>query len=288
MTTVAANGEIPATRQVRVRCHELAPRIGNLAANVQLIEDAILEAAATGVQLLVLPELATSGYYLRDGEEARRSALPAVNPYFDRWAGLLSPDMTVVLGFCEDLNGALFNSAVVLAKTGVLAVYRKTHLWDEEQSIFALGTEAPPVVRTPVGPLGVLICYDLEFPELPRLLALAGAEIIAVPTNWPVVPRPEHEHPPEVIQAMAAARSSRVAIACCDRSGDERGHAWTQGTSIVGTDGWLTGSNAAGRADAVIEVLVGRTRIGMANDVLEDRRPELYGVPGVPGVPGGE
>lgn len=104
----------------------------------------------------------------------------------------------------------------------MFAVYRKTHPWDSEKDVFAAGDVAGGVLQTPAGPLGTLLCYDLEFPEVPRRLALMGAEVLAVPTNWPVVPRPPGEHPPEVVQAMAAARASQVVIACCDRRGKYR------------------------------------------------------------------
>jgi predicted amidohydrolase len=241
-----------------------------------MIEEAIRVAAKDGVQLLVLPELVTSGYYLL-ADEAEQCALPADHPIFEKWASLLGPEMVLVLGFCERGPKAIFNSAAVITHAGVIAVYRKTHLWDEEQSIFAAGSAPPPVVQTPIGPLGVLICYDLEFPEMPRALAVSGAEIIAVPTNWPLVARPAGEHPPEVVQAMAAARASRVAIVCCDRAGSERGNIWTGGTSVIGYDGWSTGTtDVTGRLDTTITIPSERTRIGPHNDVLSDRRPALY------------
>ncbi|MFE4543332.1 nitrilase-related carbon-nitrogen hydrolase [Arthrobacter sp. NPDC056727] len=265
-----------AGRSVAVRAHELAPSIGDLAANLRMIEEAIHAAVKDGVQLLVLPELATSGYYLRP-DEAERCALAADDPTFGQWASLLDPGMVLVLGFCERGEHSLFNSAAVMTHAGVISVYRKTHLWDEEQSLFEPGSAPPPVVQTPLGPLGVLICYDLEFPEMPRSLALGGAEIIAVPTNWPLVPRPAGEHAPEVVQAMAAARASCVAIVCCDRGGTERGRTWTQGTAATGCDGWPAGAtDAAGRLDTVITVPAERTRIGPRNDTLSDRRPALY------------
>lgn len=280
MTTPSTTASVspPAHRRaVRVRCHELSPQIGDLTANLAAITDAIQSAASENIELLVLPELATSGYYLRDVVEARRFALASTDQVFRDWADLLTSTMTVVVGFCEELTGVIHNSAAVVTHEGVVAVYRKTHLWDREQAIFVAGNEPPPVVDTPAGRLGILICYDLEFPEMPRSVALRGAEVIAVPTNWPIVPRPAGEHPPEVLQAMAAARSSCVAIVCCDRSGDERGHTWTRGTSIIGSDGWLAGTkDALGRLDSVLEIDETRTQIGAHNDVMSDRRPELY------------
>ncbi len=85
----------------------------------------------------------------------------------------------------------------------------------------------------------MVICYDLEFPELTRAVALAGAQLLAVPTNWPLVPRPDGERPPEAIVAMAAARVNRMAVACADRLGTERGLEWTGGATIIGVDGWV-------------------------------------------------
>lgn len=263
-------------RSIRVRAEQLSPRIGELAHNLDLIERAIVAAVADGVQLLVLPELSTSGYYLRDKAEALSVALSADDPVLDRWASLLPAEAVVVVGFCENAAGVLYNSAVVVDAGGVIAVYRKTHLWDAEQNLFVPGPDRPPVVETGLGRLGVLICYDLEFPEMPRSLALRGADILVVPTNWPLVPRPDGERPPEVVQAMAASRSSAIPIVCCDRSGSERGNVWTQGTSII-ADGWPVGStDAQGRVDATIAIPQSRTRIGPLNDVLSDRRPDLY------------
>lgn len=265
------------SRMIRVRCHELAPQLGELSANLEMIEKAIGEAVIDQIDLLVLPELSTSGYYLRDKEEARTCAIPVTHPVLEHWSHMLSPNMTAVVGICESRDGTLFNTAVTLGNQGVLGVYRKIHLWDEELKIFTAGEERPSVATTPVGKLGVLICYDLEFPEMPRSLAVAGADIIAVPTNWPLVPRPAGEHPPEVIQAMAAARSSRVAIACCDRRGAEQGNQWTQGTSIIGTDGWIAGPHGGDQVDALVVIDSHRTSIGPRNDAINDRRPDLYG-----------
>lgn len=265
-------------RDLRVRAEELAPVLGDLAGNLERIADSIRLAVHDGVELLVLPELATSGYYLADRAAAAAVALPADAPVFAEWAGLLDARTTVVVGFCERLDDTIRNSAVVLGSAGVLGVYRKVHLWADEQSLFVPGEVEQPVVETPIGRVGLLVCYDLEFPEVPRGLALRGAEVIAVPTNWPLVDRPAGERAPEVVQAMAAARSSAIPIVCCDRRGDETGLRWTEGTTIVAADGWPVGTkDAANRVDAVLRLDPSASGIGPRNDVLADRRPELYG-----------
>ena len=148
----------------------------------------------------------------------------------------------------------------------MVAVYRKTHLWDRERLIFTPGDAVPPVLDTAFGRLGVLVCYDLEFPEMPRSLALRGAELLCVPVNWPVVERPPAgEHPPEQLTAMSAARVNRVFIAVCDRVGAERGVEWVGGTAVIDENGWIVGASEAevdlARArDKVFAGSVGRVR----------------------------
>ena len=161
-------------RATQIRCHELAPIAGNFDANVAAIETAIVNAVGSGVELLVLPELATSGYYLTTSE-AKACAVEKNSGVFHRWGALLPREAVVVVGFVESEGDAVYNSVAVITANGPIAVYRKTHLWDSELDLFRAGSETAPVVDTPVGRLGILICYDLEFPEMPRSLALRGA-----------------------------------------------------------------------------------------------------------------
>jgi predicted amidohydrolase len=261
--------------------------IGDLDGNLERIRAAIVEAAATGAQLIVLPELATSGYVFTGRAEAMANALTRDDP---RWAALeaaIPGDTVVVLGYAESEGGQLFNTAVVLGATGRLADYRKAHLWGIEKLVFDAGPTAGIVVDVPFGRLGVAICYDSEFPEVPRRLALAGADVLALPVNWPRVPRPAGEHPPETIQAMAAARSSRLPIVISDRWGEERGVPWTDGTAIVDEQGWViarrdgaadaSGASGASGASATIALDAVRLKsLPPHNDLFVDRRPELY------------
>ncbi|MFT4220196.1 MAG: nitrilase-related carbon-nitrogen hydrolase [Microbacterium sp.] len=265
-------------KTVRIRCTQLSPRIGAVADNLTRIDSELAQAAADAVDLLVLPELATCGYAMT-AEEARAAALPADGEVLRGWAeSLAGTTTTAVIGFCEDGGDVLYNSAAVVAAGAEPVVYRKLHLWDTEKLLFSAGGQRPPIVRTPAGALGVMICYDLEFPELPRSLALEGAEMIAVPTNWPSRARPGGEHPHEIVHAMAAAQASALAIACCDRAGDERGLSWTEGTAVVGPDGWPIGElDADSRLDVEVELPAARTKTSGRNDLFGDRRPEFYG-----------
>jgi predicted amidohydrolase len=264
-----------------VTCCQLAPHVGDLGTNVRATVDAVVAAVDAGAAIVVLPELATSGYVFESTGEAEAVAISPTDPVFAAWAGALGRGggQLVVGGFAErGDDGHLYNSAAAVTRAGVVAVYRKTHLWDREKLWFRPGDDAPPVVATAAGRVGVAICYDVEFPEVTRHLALSGAELVAVPTNWPLVPRPAGERPPEVLIAMAAARVNRMVIACCDRTGTERGVEWTAGTAIVGADGWVL-ATAGDAASASADVELSRSadkRITGRADLLGDRRPDAY------------
>ncbi len=263
-----------------VACQQLAPVLGDLDANRRLSLDAITTAVSTGADIVVLPELVTSGYVFESIDEAAAVAIPATDALFAEWAARAAPGGAVVIGgFCERAgDGAIYNSAAVVDGSGVIGVYRKAHLWDREKLWFAPGDDPPPVFDTPAGRIGVLVCYDLEFPEMPRMLALAGAELIAVPTNWPRQHRPAGERAPEVTVAMAAARVNRVCVACCDRTGTERGQEWTAGTSIIDEQGWVRAAQTGvGAATATLHLARARDKsYTELADAVADRRPELY------------
>lgn len=264
-----------------ITCLQLAPIIADLPTNRDMSCDAIETALAGGAQVVVLPELVNSGYMFDSIDEARSTAITPDDPLFDAWSSLAAGSGAVVIGgFCEPApDGGVYNSAVLLDGSGVLAVYRKIHLWDAEKNFFTPGPAEPPIVQTPYGSIAVVICYDLEFPELTRSVALRGADLLAVPTNWPLVPRPEGERPPEVQIGMAAARVNRMAIACADRTGTERGQEWTGGTSIINEAGWVVATaGETGMATAQLDLMLGRDKVLTERaHVFDDRRPEFYG-----------
>ncbi len=268
--------------QVRVACQQLAPVVGDVDGNRRLTREAVRSAVAAGAQLVVLPELSTSGYVFESPEEARSCAEPADGPSLAAWAAEIGAEGVAVGGFCElGEDGLLYNSAAVVDADGVQAVYRKIHLWDAEQVVFEPGKACAPVIETRVGRIGVAICYDLNFPEVARGLALAGADIVTLPTNWPRFPRPEGERPIEIALAMATAHVNHVFVAACDRCGEERGVDWTGGSVICDEWGWpLAGPvDGYGPGLLVADCDLSRARDkswNHRNDVLGDRRPDLY------------
>lgn len=260
---------------LRVSSVALPIEFGDEAHNFAAI-GAALRRSESGPHLIVLPELATSGYVFHDMDEARSLSMTVDDPRLTALAGDVPDGAVAVIGFCERVGEQLFNSALVFDRTGTLGCYRKAHLWDEEYRFFSLGDAAGMLLDTPIGRLGVAICYDIEFPEVPRRLALAGAEVLALPVNWPMAERPAGEHAPETIQAMAAARASRLPTAIADRHGTERGVQWTGGTAVIDRDGWIVATpDSEGVASAVVSIDPSKT-LGANNDVFGDRRPELY------------
>lgn len=267
---------------VKVACCQVRLRIGDSVGNSARVHTAVESAARAGANVVVLPELCNSGYVFADVDEARALAESADGPTIGRWQALAAKhEIVIVGGFCEcDAQGRLRNSAALVTAGGVQAIYRKAHLWDRETLIFTPGDDVPPVVSTPFGRLGVIICYDLEFPEWVRVPALAGAELLCVPTNWPRLRRPDGERPMELIRAQATASVNRIFIAVCDRAGEERGVGWVGGSAIIDADGWLVGApQLEERTTVVAECRPCDARdksISAHNDVHADRRPSLY------------
>jgi predicted amidohydrolase len=264
----------------RVAVHQLAPVLGDLEANAALAREAIAASVAAGADVVVLPELITSGYVFASPEELTGAAIPRDHAILREWAEAAArDDLVVVGGFAErGEDGNTYNSAALLDASGLRAVYRKVHLWDGEKRLFTPGDELPPVVDTRVGKVGVVICYDLDFPELTRPVALRGTQLLCVPTNWPLIDRPADERPGEALVAMATARVNRMAVACADRLGTERGVAWTGGSSIIGADGWLAAeTREVGMivADVDLGAALDKAYTELA-DAFGDRRPEIY------------
>lgn len=275
----AVAGGAQATDAGDLRVTAVSPEIaiGDVDGNLDRIRSAISSAARRGAQLIVLPELATSGYVFGDRDEAWSAALAADDSRWDALCAAIPADAVVVVGYAERAGEQLFNTAAVLTRDGRLADYRKSHLWGAETLIFDRGSQAGLVVDAPFGRLGVALCYDSEFPEVPRRLALAGADVLALPVNWPLVPRPDGEHAPELIQAMAAARSSRLPVVIADRWGVERGVEWTDGTAIIDEQGWIVAFRAVMGATAVLSLDAVRSKsLPPHNDLFADRRAELY------------
>jgi 5-aminopentanamidase len=266
---------------------QLAITVGEPDANRQAATAAVAEAADAGARLVILPELCDSGYVFAGPDpaaEARGLASPADDSETLRqWRDLAAARQLVIVGgFCElGADGRLYNSAAVVDASGTRVVYRKAHLWDKEKLVFTPGDAPPPVVDTALGRVAVMVCYDLEFPEWVRLAALDGADLIAAPVNWPAVNWPAGERPAEVIKAQAAAATNGIFVAVADRCQVERGVSWISGSVIVAPDGYPLAGPVLADHPAVLTAACDLPRardkkLAGDNDLLADRRPELY------------
>ena len=265
----------------RVTCCQVPLHIGDTDGNRVAARTAIEQAAGDGAQLVVLPELASSGYVFADRSELVSLAEPRDGPSITEWANLATAfGVTIVAGFPEAAGDAVYNSAAVVDPTGLRGVYRKAHLWDTENAVFDRADDLPLLVDTEHGRIGVMICYDVEFPEWVRAVALEGADLLCAPVNWPLLPRPEGERPTELVRVLAGAGMNRMPIAVCDRAGVERGQNWIGGSVITDADGYplaIAEFGKPGNITADVDLAESRIKkFNEHNDVHGDRRTDLY------------
>ena len=179
------------------RSNRRLPAIAAVAAPFERDIDACLDrlarwlraARARGADLVAFPESALGGYMLepRPGEVRLPEPPPALRldgPEVERVVELAGPTV-VCFGFTEDAPGGPYSTGVCLTGDGILGVQRKVHIPPAEQLCLRPG-EGFAAFHTPVGRLGMLLCYDKLFPEAARALALDGAEIVVAPAAWPV------------------------------------------------------------------------------------------------------
>jgi len=264
---------------------QMEPAIGAVAANLARSIELVEMAAAQGAQLVVLPELANTGYMFESREEAYALAEPVPEGRSSQaWIALAQRlGIYLVAGISERAGGRLYNSALVTGPDGYLGTYRKLHLWGDENLYFEAGDRGLQVFDTELGRIGVAICYDGWFPEVYRRLALRGADIVAVPTNW--VPMPGQTRDGAVIAhalTMGGAHSNGLTVVCADRIGTERGQTFVGRSVIVNSQGWTAAGPASVDQEEVLlaPIDVKATRrarqLNDFNHLLRDRRPDIY------------
>jgi predicted amidohydrolase len=244
------------------------------------VAELIGQVSRESVALAVFPECSLSGYHLaRDAAEVAAVEIPG--PETRRLSDLADRfRMTLVVGLLERTSTGLYNAAVVFRPGQAIVSYRKTHLPQMGVDRFCQrGRDAYRPIDTPIGAIGVLICYDLRFPEPARLLALSGATLLAVPTNWPTT---ASDYPDFLLRARAS--ENRLPIVAADRCGTDVEVAFLGRSQIVGYDGAVIAE--AGSQD---ETLVASLELGTApgtrriagrpdgpGGLLTDRRSDLY------------
>ena len=250
--------------------------------NIKYANEAIHDAANQGAELIVLPELVNSGYMFQSIEEVMSRATTLDGPIIRAWLEMATKlEIIVVAGLALNIQGTIYNSSVVLSEAGFLGWYGKTHLFGDEVKYFTAGNSKPLIVKTRIGSIATMVCYDIEFPEWSRIAMLEGAQLIALPTNWPVLTQNNSLPPLEVIKSQANASMNKLVVAAADRVGTERGQEWYGASHVTDFDGNLL-TYADTRFVGPIQNLIvdvqlpSNTKIAVSNDVRNDRKPNLY------------
>ena len=262
----------------RLAVAQLTPARLDKDANLERIESAMQTTADGGGQAILLPELFLTGYFL--SEQLASLAEPADGPSVQRLSALARRHhLLTICGWPEATDGRRpYNSAVIIDADGtVVGRYRKTHLFGNEPDYFAAGDRFD-TFDTSLGRIGVLICYDLEFPEAARILALDGAAILLTPTA--------NMDPYSAYQAVytrARAMENGLYVATANTVGTLDAFHFFGESSVVGPDGEVM--EIAGAEERILMVSIDPERIPPADVTLRyltHRRPELYGKLGSP------
>jgi predicted amidohydrolase len=259
----------------------MEPLLGQSPRNLDACIGRMEEAAAAGARLLVLPECAIPGYMFDSHEEALPHAEEVPGPSteaLERECARL--DLYVVCGLLEREADVLRNSAVLVGPDGLHGTYRKSHLPFLGVDRFVVPGDELPVYETPLGRIGIEICYDLRFPEVTRTLALKGADVVAHPTNFPLAARVQTE-----VITLARAAENRIYLLTANRVGKERKGEFCGWSQIVDPYGKrLAEAGETGEA-----LLVAEADVAKARDkdyvipgeyelyLFGHRRPQLYG-----------
>ncbi|HBW36381.1 carbon-nitrogen hydrolase family protein [Desulfosporosinus sp. BICA1-9] len=259
------------------------PRIGNKANNLARVLETMEAAAANGTKLIAFTEAELTGYCFNNFHEAKIFAEEVPGPS----TGIIinkarEHDIYVVVGLLEHFQDKLFNTTVLIGPEGIIGKYRKTHRIYLGADRFSEKGDIPyTVYSTPIGNIGLIICYDLLFPEASRVLALQGADIIVNSTNLP-------SGSESFIDTLLPARAieNRVFMIASSRVGMERGMPFIGASSIVDPYGRFLAQAGSNQEEIIhADIKVGRARCKQTIikpgeyefNIFKDRRPEFYG-----------
>lgn len=209
------------SEKVRVAGVQMEPKILRKDSNLALCLELIRDTARQGAQLIVFPECTLTGYMFANLEEALQVAEPLPGPSTEEIIGVCRQlNVYVVIGLLEIEKDNLYNAAALIGPGGLVAKCRKSHLLCLGVDRFVKPSDLPlTVYETDIGRIGLAICYDANFPEHPRVLALQGADMLVLPANWP-------EHYSEfLVDYVIPTRAieNRMFVIAVNRVGEERG-----------------------------------------------------------------
>jgi predicted amidohydrolase len=263
----------------QVAAIQYEPTLGEKENNVRALLRLVEEAAQHGARLIVVPEMATTGYCWESREEIAPHVEPIPGPTTARFQELATRYdcyVTLCLPEVDPSTQVYYNSAVLLGPTGIVGTYRKIHSYISEPRWARDGDLGMPVWETPLGRLSCLICMDACYFEAARIPALHGADVLLFPTNW------LEEKSPSPCW-MARAFENGVYLIAANRYGRERGVQFSGGSCIINPDGSLQSYRDDGEGIVYGEVDLRRSRDKQwgsngenVGDRLADRRPTEY------------
>ena len=250
--------------------------------NLHRVLENLAAAARAGSKVVVFPECALTGYCFTSREEAWPLAETVPGPSAEKIAALAKRlDVTTAVGMLERDGERIYNAVAVISPAGIRGTYRKIHLpYLGIDRFVALGDKPFPVFEAARAQIGVNICYDCSFPESGRVLKLKGAQLLAIPTNWPVG-SDSWQHTPKV-----RATENHMVVVAADRVGEERGFRFCGHSQIVDFGGQVL----AEAGDTEETIIYGEVDLSATDnnrvvrvpgewefDRIAARRPEMYG-----------
>jgi len=268
--------------KVKIAAVQIDPEITKNDENLEKILAETKSAAENGAELIVFPECALTGYVFSSREEALpfMESIPGAST--ERLAECCKElGVHVVYGLLEKDNDKCYNAAVLIGPDGLIARYRKNHLpFLGIDRFMDPGDEPFCVHQTPIGNIGLHICYDCNFPESARVMTLLEADIIVLPTNWPNGRGIVATH-----LVIVRAYENRVHVVAVDRVGNERGTPFIGCSQIVSAAGQRLVEASTDKEETIFaEVSLSEARQKhivikpgeFELDFIRDRRPELY------------
>jgi predicted amidohydrolase len=272
------------SNRIKIAAVQMEPKLMKSRENLGNILSAAKQAAENHADLIVFPECSLSGYIFSSRQEALPFAETIPGPSIEKLISLCQElKVYVILGLLEKHGDKLFNTAAFLGPGGLIGKYRKNHLPFLGVDRFVdIGDEPFQVYQTPIGNIGLQICYDVVFPESSRVMTLLGADVLVLPANFPA------SRGEKIITYLLSARAieNRVHVVSVNRIGNERSYSFAGLSKIVDASGNILSCASPDKEQTIygevnlesarqkhITIIPGEYEV----DYIEDRRPELYG-----------
>ncbi|MEQ1932502.1 MAG: carbon-nitrogen hydrolase family protein [Fimbriimonadaceae bacterium] len=269
---------------MKIACFQANVAYGDPATNALAAIEKLRWAAGQGIELMAFPEAYLTGYSAGSREDAERIAIEVTHDAIAMIADAVRETrVAAIIGFIGKESAGLYNGALFLAPEKRPYVYQKAHLPQIGCDNYVMAGNKLELVdfqaREGLAKIGILICFDMRYPEATRTLAVEGADLIVLPTNWPE----GAENSADII-CIARAAENKIFFATCDRVGSEGGFNFLGRSKIIAPSGAVLAS--AGDQE---EVIVAELDLALARekktvtipgiyeiDVMGKRRPDLY------------